>query len=39
VPLADGVLIVGVGAVFLALVETEKQMRLAFAANAPDRQA
>ncbi|RBI87449.1 cation-transporting P-type ATPase [Rhodosalinus halophilus] len=39
VPLADGVLIVVVGAVFLALVETEKQMRLAFAASAPDRRA
>ena len=30
VPLLDGLLIVAVGAVFFALVETEKQMRLAF---------
>lgn len=30
VPLADGLLIVAVGAVFFALIETEKQMRLAF---------
>ena len=30
VPFLDGVLIVAVGAVFFALVETEKQMRLAF---------
>jgi len=30
VTLADGLLIVGVGAVFFALIETEKQMRLAF---------
>jgi magnesium-transporting ATPase (P-type) len=30
VPLADGVLIIGVGVVFFALIETEKQMRLAF---------
>jgi len=30
VPFRDGVLIVGIGAVFLALIETEKQMRLAF---------
>ncbi|MCB1348340.1 MAG: cation transporting ATPase C-terminal domain-containing protein, partial [Maritimibacter sp.] len=29
VTLADGLLIVGVGAVFFALIETEKQMRLA----------
>ncbi len=32
VPLLDGLLIVGLGAVFLALIETEKQMRLAFRA-------
>ncbi|MBU2487047.1 MAG: cation-transporting P-type ATPase [Alphaproteobacteria bacterium] len=30
VPPFDGLLIVGVGAVFFALIETEKQMRLAF---------
>lgn len=30
VPIFDGILIVGVGAVFFALIETEKQMRLAF---------
>ncbi len=30
VPLFDGILIVAVGAVFFALIETEKQMRLAF---------
>ncbi|MBK5922973.1 carbonate dehydratase [Rhodovulum sulfidophilum] len=30
VPLEDGLLIVGIGAVFFALIETEKQMRLAF---------
>ncbi|MEX6723860.1 HAD-IC family P-type ATPase [Parapedomonas caeni] len=30
VPLADGVLIVGVGVVFFALIELEKQMRLTF---------
>ena len=30
VPLTDGLLILGVGAVFFALIETEKQMRLAF---------
>ncbi len=30
VPLADGLLIVAVGVVFFALIETEKQMRLAF---------
>ncbi|MBN9889942.1 HAD-IC family P-type ATPase [Salipiger abyssi] len=34
VPFHDGVLIVGVGVVFFALVETEKQMRLAFRRNA-----
>ena len=32
VPLFDGLLIVGVGVVFFALIETEKQMRLAFGA-------
>jgi len=30
VPIVDGLLIVGIGAVFFALIETEKQMRLAF---------
>ncbi len=30
VPVTDGLLIVAIGAVFLALIETEKQMRLAF---------
>jgi len=30
VPLNDGLLIVGIGALFFALIETEKQMRLAF---------
>jgi len=30
VPVADGFLIVGVGVVFFVLIETEKQMRLAF---------
>jgi magnesium-transporting ATPase (P-type) len=30
VPLIDGLMIVGIGAVFFALIETEKQMRLAF---------
>ena len=30
VPMADGVLIVVIGAFFFALIETEKQMRLAF---------
>ncbi len=34
VPLADGVIIVAIGAVFFALIETEKQMRLAFRAPA-----
>ena len=29
VPIADGILIIAVGAVFFALIETEKQMRLA----------
>jgi magnesium-transporting ATPase (P-type) len=45
VPLADGLLIVAVGAVFFTLVETEKQMRLSFrgqrpwapSQNSPDR--
>lgn len=31
--LSDGMLIVGLGAVFLALIEIEKQMRLAFRAS------
>ncbi|MCR8547824.1 cation-transporting P-type ATPase [Salipiger sp. P9] len=35
VPLADGLLIVAVGAVFFALIETEKQMRLAFRRTGP----
>ncbi|GKY89538.1 HAD-IC family P-type ATPase [Sinisalibacter aestuarii] len=30
VPLTDGLMIIGLGAVFFALIETEKQMRLAF---------
>lgn len=30
VPLMDGILIVAIGAVFFALIETEKQMRLSF---------
>lgn len=30
VALLDGLLIVAIGAVFFALIETEKQMRLAF---------
>ena len=30
VPLRDGLLVVAVGAVFFALIETEKQIRLAF---------
>ena len=30
VPLVDGILIVAVGMVFFALIETEKQMRLVF---------
>ncbi|GGD42784.1 cation-transporting P-type ATPase [Sinisalibacter lacisalsi] len=30
VPLIDGLMIVGIGAVFFALIETEKQMRLTF---------
>jgi magnesium-transporting ATPase (P-type) len=30
VPLADGILIVAVGAVFFAIIETEKQLRLVF---------
>ena len=36
VSLADGLLIVGVGAVFFALIETEKQMRLAFRKAPPE---
>jgi magnesium-transporting ATPase (P-type) len=35
VPLADGILIVAVGVVFFAIVETEKQLRLVF--NRPGR--
>ena len=35
VPFLDGVLIVAVGAVFFALIETEKQMRLAFRRSNP----
>ncbi|GGO50684.1 potassium and/or sodium efflux P-type ATPase [Roseovarius pacificus] len=34
VPLFDGALIIGIGAVFFALIEAEKQMRLAFRARA-----
>ena len=30
VPVADGVLIIAIGVLFFALIETEKQMRLAF---------
>jgi magnesium-transporting ATPase (P-type) len=30
VPVFDGLLILGVGVIFFALIETEKQMRLAF---------
>ncbi len=37
VPFGDGVLLVGIGAVFFALVETEKQMRLAFRRPAEQR--
>jgi len=37
VPLADGLLIVGIGVVFFALIETEKQMRLAFRRGAAPR--
>ena len=35
VPLVDGVLIVAIGAAFFALIELEKQMRLAFVRVAP----
>jgi len=35
VPLLDGVLIVAIGAVFFALIEIEKQMRLAFRNQQP----
>lgn len=35
VPFADGLLIVGIGVVFFALVEAEKQMRLAFRPGPP----
>jgi magnesium-transporting ATPase (P-type) len=34
VPLAEGLLIVALGAVFLVLIETEKQMRLALGLRA-----
>jgi magnesium-transporting ATPase (P-type) len=37
VPLCDGIAIVGIGAAFFALVETEKQMRLAFLPRRTDR--
>ncbi|MAM11638.1 MAG: carbonate dehydratase [Rhizobiaceae bacterium] len=37
VPLFDGLLIVAIGAVFFALIETEKQMRLAFRNPHPGR--
>ncbi|ARC89365.1 cation-transporting P-type ATPase [Rhodovulum sp. MB263] len=37
VPLGDGLLILCVGAVFFALIETEKQMRLAFRRALPER--
>lgn len=37
VQLFDGLLIVGVGAVFFALIETEKQMRLAFRTPCSER--
>ncbi len=33
VPLADGVLIIGLGAVFFAILEVEKQLRLALRVN------
>ncbi len=39
VPLADGVLIIAVGAVFFVLVEVEKQMRLAFRNHSPTHRA
>jgi hypothetical protein len=35
VPLTDGILIVGIAVVFFALIETEKQMRLAFRRQKP----
>ncbi len=35
VPLADGLLIVAIGVVFFALIETEKQMRLALSRRRP----
>jgi magnesium-transporting ATPase (P-type) len=38
VPLLDGMLIVGIGVIFFALIETEKQMRLAFR-RPPEMQA
>ena len=37
VPLTDGLLIVAIGVVFFALVEIEKQMRLAFRSQRPPR--
>jgi len=37
VPLFDGIIIVAIGAVFFALIETEKQMRLAFRNPRPGR--
>ena len=37
VPLFDGLLIVAIGAVFFALIETEKQMRLAFRPSQTER--
>jgi len=36
VPLLDGLLVVAIGAIFLALIETEKQMRLTFRRPHPD---
>jgi len=36
VPLADGLLIIAIGVVFFALIETEKQMRLAFMKPLPN---
>jgi magnesium-transporting ATPase (P-type) len=38
VPLPDGLLIIAVGAMFFALIETEKQMRLAFRRPSMTRQ-
>jgi len=39
VPLTDGILIVAVGAVFFAIIETEKQLRLVFRKSARAAQA